>query len=96
MNSKSILLKIEDKCIKYRQQIALNLYYIHKAYDKLSGNKLAHIISVLQNNNKLLYKQIQMLRCKGINQIFLSMEPISNKKRKIKGSSKNKKRKTSQ
>jgi hypothetical protein len=66
---------LEEKCQKLRYKISKNLYYIDRAPEKLSGNKLAYVIQTLHYENKQLYKTIRMLRCQGRNEIVLTMEP---------------------
>lgn len=67
---------IRKKCKKYRDQISINLYYLHRAHNHLSGIKLINAIRLLTKQNKQLYKKIRMIKCKGRDEILLTMEPL--------------------
>jgi hypothetical protein len=66
---------LKDKCNILRDKISMNLYYLHRADNKLSGNKLIYVIRTLKRENDKLYNKILMLKCKGIDEIYLTMEP---------------------
>lgn len=67
--------EIKDKCNIYRDNISLNLYYLNKAPEKLSGSKLIFVIKTLKNENNKLYNKIKSLECKGTDEIILTMKP---------------------
>lgn len=66
---------IKENCQKMRNQISLNLYYIKRAQEKLSGSKLVYVINKLKNDNDNLYTNINILKCQGRDDILLTMEP---------------------
>ena len=66
---------IKEQCKIYRDKISRNLYFLHKAPDKLSGNKLIYVIRLLKHKNEILYNEIQKLQCRGRDEIYLTMEP---------------------
>jgi hypothetical protein len=74
-NSINEHLNLAEKCKRLRDKISMNLYYIDRAHEKLSGSKLAFVIQTLRSENKQLYKTIRMLKCQGRDEIVLTMEP---------------------
>ena len=66
---------IKEKCKNMRDKISLNLYYINRAQEKLSGSKLVYVIKKLQKDNETLYYTINMFQCRGHENIHLTMEP---------------------
>jgi hypothetical protein len=63
---------IQEKCKQLRNKIALNLYYLNKAPEKLKGNKLTYVIKILKDENKQLYKMIKLYKCQGHDEILLT------------------------
>lgn len=66
---------IKEKCQKMREEISLNLYYINRAQQKLSGSKLVYVTKLLKKNNETLYSKINTLKCYGRENIHLTIEP---------------------
>lgn len=77
MNTVGKLYKIQKnkECIKLREKIAKNIYYMNRAHEKLHGIRYVTVMKYLQKENSTFLRLINAYECKNKKTILSTLNP---------------------
>lgn len=67
--------KKNEECIKLREKIAKNIYYMNRAHEKLHGIRYITIMKFLQKENSIFLRLINAYECKNKKTILSTLNP---------------------